>query len=228
MSDQRAADVLSRLSTAIGSEHDLADLLAKVASSCREVLEVDATGIMVLSRSGRLQLLAASSHHAVELELHQSQIDEGPCVDAAQDGGSIALTGEDELRARWPRFGPAMIGSGFLSVHSAPLRWKGSTLGAMALFRRDATPFGPGEDEAAQAFADVVARLVMADDAADVAAATERALESRIVVEQAKGAIMHSERVRSGEAYEMLLQRAERTGVTLTVAATEVLEGLLR
>ena len=195
-------------------------------------IRAPADGVVAFSRSGMHfeggLVLIDHGQGLVSCYLHQSQIDEGPCVDAAQDGGSIALTGEDELRARWPRFGPAMIGSGFLSVHSAPLRWKGSTLGAMALFRRDATPFGPGEDEAAQAFADVVARLVMADDAADVAAATERALESRIVVEQAKGAMMHSEGVRSGEAYEMLLQRAERTGVTLTVAATEVLEGLLR
>jgi GAF domain-containing protein len=227
MSEQKAADVLSRISTAIGPDHDLADLLAQVAASCREVLGVDATGIMVLSRGGRLQLLSASSHDAVELELHQSQIDEGPCVDAARDDASIAVVGQDGLRETWPRFGPAMISSGFLAVHSAPLRWKSSTLGAMALFRRGAEPFGPEEDETAQAFADLAARAIVSDDS-DVDAATERALQSRIAVERAKGVIMESDDVSAGEAYDRLLQRATRTGTTLTVAATQVLDGAAR
>jgi GAF domain-containing protein len=228
MDESRAAEVLERISAAIAPNHDLADLLAKVTAACREILGVDATGIMVLSRGGRLQLLAASSHDAAELELHQSQIDEGPCVDAAQDSGSVAVWGEDGLREKWPEFGPAMIDAGFLSVHSAPLRWNESTLGAMALFRRDPTPFDKDEDELANAFAELVARLVVGADAGedvDTDQLTERALNSRIVVEQAKGALMETDAVSSGEAYQILMRRAAEANSTLTAAAREVLDG---
>ncbi|MCW2838822.1 MAG: hypothetical protein JWR55_305 [Aeromicrobium sp.] len=228
MDGSRATEVLEGISAASGPDHDLADLLAKVTAACRDVLEVDATGIMVNSRSGRLQLLAASSHDAAELELHQSQIDEGPCVGAARDDASIAVWGEDGLRGKWPEFGPAMIDAGFLSVHSAPLRWDASTLGAMALFRHDPTPFDEGEDELANAFAELVARLVVGVDAGDdidIEQLTERALNSRIVVEQAKGVLMQAEGVSSGEAYRVLMRRAADAGSTLTVAAREVLDG---
>src|SRR4051812_38864409 len=112
---------------ALDEHHDVADFLVEVIATCQRVLSVDATGIMVLSRGGRLELLAASSHRSAELELHQSQIDEGPCVDAATADVTVIVAGDESLRDRWPRFGPAMVHAGFRSVHSAPLQRDGAT-----------------------------------------------------------------------------------------------------
>jgi GAF domain-containing protein len=229
--DRQVTQALDRLSTALVPGHDVADLLAEVTASCRDVLDVDATGIMVLSRDGRLQLLAASTHDAAELELHQSQIDEGPCVDAARDVDPIAVSGDEGLRERWPRFGPSMIAQGFHSVHSAPLRWNATTLGAMALFRHAPRPFDEREDEAAGAFADLVARIVVgsaSQDDADLDGLVETALGSRIVVEHAKGAIMETEGVSAGEAYELLLRRRTESRTTLTAMSQDVLQRLSR
>jgi AmiR/NasT family two-component response regulator len=98
----------------------------------------------------------------------------------------------------------------------------------MALFRRDATPFDKDEDELANAFAELVARLVVgahAGEDVDTDQLTERALNSRIVVEQAKGALMETDAVSSGEAYQLLMRRAAEANSTLTAAAREVLDG---
>jgi transcriptional regulator with GAF, ATPase, and Fis domain len=216
------ADKLTDAMTRIAAHDDLAGFLAAVAQTSQEVLEADAVGVMVRSDIGRLQLLVASSHRSAELELFQSQIAEGPCVDAADEAGSVALVGADALVAKWPRFGPSMVEAGFLAVHSAPLRWRDGAVGAMALFRKEAKSFDVSDDEAAQRFADVVARRVMGDDEADGSSSDDRirtALSSRISIERAKGLIAELEGVEMDEAYRLLLERSRSRGESLTLAA---------
>lgn len=224
-------EVLTEVAARIAAHDDLAGFLAAVTDACREVLEVDAVGVMVTSRSGRLQLLAASSHQSAELELHQSQIDEGPCVDAAGHGVLVASVGADNLARTWPTFGPAMIRAGFLAVHSAPLLWRDGAIGAMALFRKQAKPFDRTDDEAAQFFADLVTRRVMNDDdpssfsPPDQAEQVEAALSSRTSIELAKGVMAELEHVEMDEAYRLLIARAGQRGQSLTTTADDLVSG---
>lgn len=227
MDDTRVEQALAHATSALRDRHDVAGFLADLIDVCQRALSVEATGIMVLSRAGRLQLLAASTHQSAELELYQSQIDEGPCVDAAAGDVSVIVADEATLRERWPQFGPAMLAAGFRSVHTAPLRWEGSTLGAMALFRHDAVAFDRREDRAAQAFAEVVAHAVMdsgEDQPASVQERVDAALAERVLVERAKGVVARLHGVGMGDAYDLLIARAKESGSTLTATASEVIE----
>lgn len=218
------AHALARLSRALDREPDIADITADLVETCQKLLKADATGIMLRARGGRLQLLTASTHRSAELELHQSQIDEGPCVDAATHGHSVVVTGEESLRATWPVFGPAMLETGFWAVHSAPLRWNGSPIGAMALFRRDGVPFDDEEDSAAQSFADLAAHIIMGAEQGP-SALHERvvaALASRVVVEQAKGVIAQETECEMGDAYTRLRSLASERSRTLTAMANDL------
>lgn len=222
MDDIRVDQALSQATSALQQHHDVTGFLADLIAACQQVLGVDATGVMVVSRGGRLQLLAASTHQSTELELYQSQIDEGPCVDAAAGDVSVIVADEATLRGRWPNFGPAMLAAGFRSVHSAPLRWEGSTLGAMALFRHRPVALDDQEDRAARAFAEIVAHAVM--DGADLEATAiqdriDAALAGRVLVEQAKGVIARMRGVGMAEAYDELIAEAKLSGSTLTAAA---------
>ncbi|MCL3818832.1 GAF and ANTAR domain-containing protein [Aeromicrobium wangtongii] len=225
MDDIRVDQALAEVTSALHQHHDVTGFLADLIEVCQRALAVDATGIMVLSRSGRLQLLAASTHRSTELELYQSQIDEGPCVDAAADDVSVILAEEAALRERWPRFGPAMVEAGFRSVHSMPLRWEGAPLGAMALFRHRAVALDGREDQAARAFADVVVHAVMDDELPGSSATQDRidaALAGRVLIEQAKGVMARHRGVGMGDAYDLLIERATASGRTLTEAAAEL------
>lgn len=231
MDDGRARRALAHAEAKLEDPDDVAGSLAYIISSCQDVLDVDAVGVMVASRSARLQLLAASTHRAAELELHQSQIDEGPCVDAAADGVSVALSDQEAICRRWPIFGPAMIEAGFSAVHSAPLRVGSGQLGAMALFRRDPVPFDEAEDGAAQAYADLVTRAVTGrPDVApeDVAELVERALAGRVAIERAKGVVAQTSDVDLAEAYERVREKAAREGRTLTAAAADLIDSATR
>ena len=229
MKPSHAADALARASAALVGDTDIAGFLATLLDSSADVLHIDAVGILV-EDDGILDLLAASSHAAVELELHQAQLEEGPCVDAHRSNRAVDAHGPD-VAALWPRFGPAMLESGFATVHAAPLRWRGTSLGAIGLFRRSDAPFAIDEQTVAQAFADLATLLIVQTERGDLDTVKRRVQElltTRIVIEQAKGVLSEIHAVDMAEAYQLLLDRAAQDGGKLTTAAKAVIDDAQR
>lgn len=203
-----AAHALARASATLTDGHDVSGTLAALLRGCKDTLEVDAAGIL-LGAGAHLELISASSHAASELETHQAQIDEGPCIDAYASGTAITASGKDELLERWPTFGTTMLQAGFSSVHASPLRWRGATLGAMGLFRRSDDAFTGEDDTFAQAFADIATILILSTDelaVEELSDRLQRALNTRIVIEQAKGVLAEQYDLDMAEAYDLLLQ----------------------
>lgn len=225
MEASRAAHALAKASAALVGETDIAGFLATLLSSASEVLQIDAAGILI-EDDDRLDLLAASSHAALELELHQAQLDEGPCVDAHRSLLAVNVHGAD-LRSRWPRFGQTMLDSGFSAVHASPLHWHGAALGAMGMFRRADDALTPEEETVAQAFADLATLLIVQTDKVDLDDVRRRVqdlLTSRIVIEQAKGVIAETHGVDMAEAYQVLLHRSADDDAKLTKVAQDVID----
>lgn len=229
MEPSHAADALAKASAALVDDTDIAGFLATLLDSSADVLHIDAVGILV-EDDGNLDLLAASSHAAVELELHQAQLEEGPCVDAHRSCRAVDAQGP-ELATRWPRFGRAMLESGFSSVHASPLRWRDTSLGALGLFRRSDEPFTSDEQTVAQAFADLATLLIVQTERVDLDSVKRRVQElltTRIVIEQAKGVLSEIHAVDMAEAYQLLLRRAAQDGGKLTAAARAVIDDAQR
>jgi GAF domain-containing protein len=225
MEASRAADALARASAALVRDTDMAGFLATLLDSSADVLRSNAGGILI-EDDDSLDLLAASSHAALELELHQAQLDEGPCVDAHRSGRAVSAHGTD-LPARWPRFGRTMLDAGFSSVLASPLRWHGAPLGAMGLFRRSDEPFTSEEETVAQAFADLATLLIVQSEKVDLDTVKRRVQElltARIVIEQAKGVLAENHDVDMAEAYQLLLRRAAQDGGRLTTIAKAVVD----
>lgn len=225
MEASRVADALAKASAALVGETDIAGFLASLLVSSADVLRIDASGILV-EDGDHLDLLAASSHAAVELELHQAQLDEGPCVDAHASGQAVNAHGQDVL-TRWPQFGRTMLDSGYSSVHASPLRWHGVPLGAMGMFRRSDELLTPDEETVAQAFADLATSLIVQTDKVDIETVRQRVQElltTRIVIEQAKGVLAESHGIDMAEAYELLVRRAADQDATLTATAQAAID----
>jgi hypothetical protein len=208
MDSSVAAHALARASATLIGGNDVPGTLVALLKECQDALRVDTVGILI-ETAGHLELLSASSHAASELEIHQAQVDEGPCVHAHASGAPVAVAGAAELRQAWPIFGATMVDAGFGAVHASPIRWRRSTIGAMGLFRRSEEPFAADDDTFAQAFADIVACLVIGSDeftAEEITRRLDAALATRVVIEQAKGVLAELHDVDMGEAYEMLVQ----------------------
>lgn len=226
MQSAEATQALAKASAALVDEHDVSGFLASLLGSVQAVLGADACGILVDDGHG-LEVLAASSHDAAELELHQAQFDEGPCVDAHSSAAPIEVSGSTELTRRWKRIGPIIVESGFELAHASPLRWHGAALGAMGIFRTDGAHFTDDESVVAQAFADIATLLIVQTERVDLAESMRRvqhALATRVAIEQAKGVIAELDRVPMNRAYALLMERAAESGMSLTDTARAVVE----
>ncbi len=231
MDPSQAAHALARASATLTDGHDVAGTLVALLRGCRDALGADAAGILI-HVGDQLELLSASSHEASELETHQTQLDEGPCVDAYTNNAATRASGASELIATWPTFGSTMIEAGFGAAHGTPLRWHHGTVGAMGLFRRTDQPFTTEDDIFAQAFADIAAMLIIHSDelaTEQLHGRLQQALSTRVVIEQAKGVLAEQRGLDMAQAYESLVQDSiDRRTPLADWAATVVADAVRR
>ena len=126
---------LVELADNLVDDYDIIDVLTVLTHRCVEAIDVDAAGVMLASPAGELQFVASSSESMRVLELFQIQANEGPCVDCYRGGVTVATHSLSEADDRWPLFTPRARALGFHSVHSRPMRLRGTTIGALNLFR---------------------------------------------------------------------------------------------
>lgn len=213
-------------------EHDdVAHTLSRLLLSCADVLGRDAVALMVRDASGDLQLLSSTSHEVAQLELYQIQCASGPCVEAIAAGVGVTASPGSQIAQRWPDVGPGIVDAGFESVHAAPLRWHGESLGGLNLFDRSPTPLEGDDLDLAQAFADIATIVIVRGGRLDMAEAEQqirRALEGRTVIERAKGVLAYTLRVDMSTAFERLLAMTDGNGPSLSQAAATVIEDAQR
>ena len=211
--------------------YDVIDILTLLCRRCIEVIDVAATGVMLGLPGGELQFVASSSESMRVLELFQIQAHEGPCVDCYTTGVAIInheLIAPDE---RWPRFTPQAIAHGFHSVHSLPMRLRGRTIGALNLFRTDVGLLGPSDVVIAQGLADIATIAILQHETSTNAQLLHGqlnfALNSRVIIEQAKGMISQFDTCTMDEAFTRLRTHSRNHNLRLTDVATHVVDGSL-
>jgi hypothetical protein len=219
------SDVLASANAAmVGPDLDVTGALARLLAGVTSALPATAAAVLV-DADGSLEVLAASSHRALDLEMYQAQVDEGPCVDAMRHGVEVHEVGAEALVARWPLAGPVVVASGYRSVQALPLVWHGRSFGALNVFRADPVGFEAQQAEC-RALADAVTLLVVSAHVEHdhLAAGLRAVLEERAVVEQAKGALAHARALDMAAAFGALAVLADEEDVSLGVAARRVLD----
>ncbi len=212
-------------------DFDVVDLLTLLADRCVEVLDVDATGVMLGAPSGVLQVVASSSTAMRVLELYEVQADQGPCVDCYSTGKAVVNIDLAAVDSRWPRFAPQAVDAGFRSVHALPLRLRGRTIGALNMFRIAEGCLDDGDVMAAQGLADIATIAVIQHqvsvDAQTLNLQLSEALNSRITIEQAKGRICQALNVDMDEAFRRLRSHARNNNLHLSQIAAGIAAGTL-
>ncbi len=202
---------------------DVTGALARLLAGVTAALPATAAAVLV-DADGSLEVLAATSHRALDLEMHQAQVDEGPCLEALRSGVEVHEVGADAIIARWPAAGPVVLASGYQSVQALPLTWHGFTFGALNVFRTEPQGFEHQQADC-RALADAVTLLIVCADVdlEHLAAALRAVLEDRSIVEQAKGALAYTRSLDLAAAFDALVALADDEGVSLGVAARTVM-----
>ncbi|HEY7931671.1 MAG TPA: GAF and ANTAR domain-containing protein [Acidimicrobiales bacterium] len=221
-------ETLIDLADNLVDNYDVIDVLTLLSDRCTEALDVDATGVMLASPSGELQFVASSSESMRILELFQIQTEEGPCVDSYHRGEPVIVDSLYETNERWPRFAPAALAHGFQSVHSLPMKLRGRTIGALNLFRSEPGMLGAEDVYLAQGLAHVATIAILqhrtALDASTLNAQLGYALNSRIIIEQAKGMVAQTMNVDMDHAFATIRGYSRDHNVGLTIVASQIVE----
>jgi GAF domain-containing protein len=229
MQAERLAEVFVEVADTLVDDFDLIDFLENVTARAAEMIDASAAGLLLVDPQGRLQFMAASDESAKLLELFGVQAHEGPCQDAFTSGVPVVNADLAQAGDRWPRFAPRAVAGGFRSVHAIPLRHRGDVIGALNLFGTDIGRLEPDEVRMVQALADVATIGLLQERAIRrgevLAEQLQGALNSRIVIEQAKGVLAQIHHVSVDTAFRMLRSYARSHGLGLGVVAQSVVDG---
>jgi GAF domain-containing protein len=214
-----------QLADTLVDDFDVVELLTMLSHRCVELLDAAATGIMLANARGDLQVMAASSEDANLLELFQVQNEEGPCLEAFRSGQPVVHA---DLRqdSPWLRFGELATSAGLPSVHAFPMRVRTHVLGTLNLFMAAPGPLSDADVAVAQALAHAATLALLHNEAAldsqRLTAQLQGALNSRVTIEQAKGAIAERAGIGTDEAFSRLRRYARDHNVKLTDIAARV------
>ena len=220
------ARVFVRLADTLASDFDVVDFLQGLSADSVEVLGAEAAGVMLSDMRGGLRLVASSDERMRLLELFELQSEEGPCLDAFSTGQPVQASAADS-RSRWPDFARQASDSGFQVMCAVPLRVRTDVIGAMNLFRGTDEPFSSDEMDLAQAMAEMAAigliqeralreRTLLSDQ-------LQKALLSRVVIEQAKGMLAEYLKVSMDDAFQLLRTYARNHNRKLSDVARDVI-----
>ena len=219
------------LADTLVAEFDVVELLTLLTDRCVEVLDVGAAGLMLVAPEGDLRVMASSSEAMRVLELFELQAQEGPCLDAYRSGEPVVNQDLASVNGRWPRFAAEALAAGFHSVHALPMRLRGSVVGALNLFHVAPGEMRPADVEAAQALADVATIAVLQHRAALEAQVLNEqlnhALNTRIVIEQAKGMVAERVGLNMEQSFASLRNHARNHNLRLADVAHDVISGTL-
>ena len=228
ISTERLTHVFVEVADTLVANFDIVEFLHDLSDHAADVSGAEAVGIVLADHRGRLQFMAASNASGRALELFQLQADEGPCLDCFRSRSPVVNADLGAADALWPRFAPQARAAGFQSVHAFPMRLRDDVIGALNLFGSSPLRFGPGEVDIVQSLADIATIAILQQrQLARAEALTEQlhgALNSRITIEQAKGALSQRESITPDAAFELMRREARAGRRPLLEVAAEVLD----
>lgn len=226
---ERLERTFVELANTLVNDFDVVDFLSTLALRCAELLDAAEAGIMLASPDGKMRVVASSSQRARLLELFEIQNQEGPCLECFRSGKpSIANDLESEFD-RWPMFAPEATRAGYRSVHALALRCQHQVIGALNLFGTTPGAFSADDLVSAQAMADVATIGILQQraisEARILAEQLQSALNSRVIIEQAKGVLGERAQVDVDEAFSLLRRYARNNSLRLRDVAEAFIEG---
>jgi transcriptional regulator with GAF, ATPase, and Fis domain len=220
------------LADTLVADYDVVDLLQSLVDECTVLFDASAAGILLVDSANRLDVVASTNQRSADIELMQVRSGQGPCIEAVASGEVVSVPDLDRAADRWPTFAADARRSGFSSIHSIPLRLRDATIGSLNLFGDTVGELNHADAVAAQALADVATIGILSErvhrESALVQDQLQHALDSRVIIEQAKGYLAQTEQIDMDTAFSRIRSHARATRMRLAEVAAQVVEGRLQ
>jgi GAF domain-containing protein len=229
--NEREAEIIRTFATLADSMvagFDAVDLLQTLVERSAALLDATDAGILLADGRGRLEVVASTDERSQLVELMQLGHGGGPCVECFMTGVPVAIPDIEAARDRWALFCDAALAQGFHALHAVPLRLRDQTIGSLNLFRDQPGELGEFDLAAAQALADVATIGILQERAVResdlITEQLQRALDSRVIIEQAKGVIAYVDDVPVEEAFRRIRGYARDHRRSLVDVAADIVQ----
>jgi transcriptional regulator with GAF, ATPase, and Fis domain len=215
----RLLETFAKLADTLVVGYDVVDLLQMLVESCRDLLGATAAGILLADDYGELEVVASTSESSRLVEMMQLGAEAGPCVDCYYSGQTVVVPDISQSPREWGAFRDSAVEQGFGAVYALPMRLRETTIGALNLFQGVGERMSEQDLVAAQAFADVATIGILHErslrESGVIQEQLQNALNSRVLIEQAKGVVAHASSVSTDEAFERIrsFARASQRGI---------------
>ncbi|WP_433790833.1 ANTAR domain-containing protein [Actinoplanes sp. CA-252034] len=221
---QKLATIFVEIADTLVDEFDVLDYMHMITERVADLTAAPAVGMLLADQHGRLEFVAGSNENVTLVELFVVQNEEGPCLEAFRTGEPVVNVDLNNAAGRWPRFAPLAVATGFRSVHAFPMRLRRQVIGTVNVF---------GDIAGREFESDDVTIMQALTDAATIGLLQERAvrygetlteqlqgaLNSRVVIEQAKGAVAQAHGISVDDAFTVIRGYARKHNRRLTEVA---------
>jgi GAF domain-containing protein len=219
------ADAIAELAQLLVDDVDLAGMLQRVADlAARTIPDCDSAGVTLMEH-GQPVTAAATDQRTLAVDEAQYAAGDGPCLHAYRTG-EVQRVASGKAHARFPAFATAAEAAGIHSFLAAPLMVRGEGIGSLNLYSTGDHGFGEVDEAVVQLFATqgsvAVTNGRLYHRATAVSQQLERAMDSRSVIEQAKGVLMATMSIDPDEAFEVLRRASQHENRKLRELAAEV------
>ena len=228
-SSTRLTDILqafAKLADTLVADFEVVDLLQTLCDTCRDALDASEVGILLLDGGGGLEVIASTNESSRLVEAMELSAEAGPCIETFRTGRVVSVPDISSVPDEWAAFRGAALELGFHSTHAVPMRLRDTTIGTLNLLRNAPGSLNDDDAVAAQALADVATIGILQERAAReervVREQLQTALNSRVVIEQAKGVVAHTNGVDVDAAFQLIRQHARSHQVSIMTVASAV------
>jgi len=235
-------DLLQRLDDVIVALADLSDVLTRtedlgrvlqrsVQQVTRAIPGADMASVSVLRDDGTAETIASSSQRVWTVDDDQYAAGDGPCLEAARTG-RVVRVGVEQATERWPEFARSARAAGVASYLSAPLHVDEEFAGSLNLYSDKAHGFGDLDEALLRLYTTATAAAIANSQrytqARDLATQLGQALDSRAVIDQARGILMATHGIDAQQAFALLAKESQNTNVKLREVAARLVESISR
>ncbi|AIG80536.1 Hypothetical protein AJAP_38760 [Amycolatopsis japonica] len=217
-----------QLADTLVDDFDLVEFLDVLAFRCVELLGASTAGLVLADLRGTLTMVAASDEQTRLLELFQLRNSEGPCLDCHREAEPMLCPDLARVRGRWPKFAREAENAGFRSVYALPMRLREEVIGALSLFGTRPALLDDEGVRLGQALADVATigilhhRLLERQEI--ITTQLQTALNSRVIIEQAKGVLAERLHVSVSDAFGVLRAHARSNNRKIVAVAAGIID----
>ncbi|MGH3489418.1 MAG: GAF and ANTAR domain-containing protein [Actinopolymorphaceae bacterium] len=227
--EQPVAEAAIELADSAGIDVSSLDLLGVVTRHCMTLLDIAASGVMLADRYGRLQIAATRTASDGMARLFALESDGGPCTESYQTQEPVSETDLGAAPTRWPQYAVCAQEAGVRAVHAFPLKVQTLTVGALGFASTEPKALSDDDEQLARALADLATIGVLQQSSAGrahkVAGQLQGALDSRVIIEQAKGMLAQRSGLSVDQAFNALRHYARSNRLRLAELAQQVVDG---